>query len=869
MLASQSVSKVVVLAPNTAIQGQWVRSATQSDVDSDVERDLEATLTALTYQAVATFDADAEDEAEDRDDAPLMDRLHANGRALVSAMREAGPLLLVLDECHHLLEVWGRLLAEILAELPQARVLGLTATPPDALTSDEAELVAGLFGAVVFETSIPAVVKEGDLAPFAELVWLTEPTATEQDWLRQSAERFTELTTDLIAPDFGSIGLLTWLELRLGTAVGARSVSWSELSRAEPELCRAALRMHHAGLLGLPVGASVREEHRVPPNAEDWVALIDDWISGHLRPSTDPADHAVLERIRTALPSVGYTLTRRGVRAGRTPVDRVLARSEAKTYAAAAIARTERLALGSDLRLLVLCDHEFASATLPADLDGVISAQAGSARTALATLQADPETRDVLLVTGASVAASPEILTSLIEHVRMSAPDLAAELAVTTDEGVTLLTGPPRWSSRTWTPHVTSFFEDGGVGILVGTRGLLGEGWDARRVTGVIDLTSVTTTTAVVQTRGRALRVDPSRPDKVALNWTVVCVAPAHPRGDNDWRRLVRKHTGFFGVDADGTVVDGVAHLDPAFSPYLPPPAQEYGAVNARMMLRAEHRAEIAARWRVGEPYVDQVSHTVRVRAGSAGRLGDTAAPAEVVVRADRLDVRAVPPRPAAHAPALLGLAGVAGGATGWALTSAAAGAAVVLAGGVGAWAARRWSDVALGRQLVAAASRPPSLTQLASAVAEALHATGLVEVGADGVRVEFESTGEYRARLAGVDERDSALFATALEEVLAPLFSPRYVVPRRIVVERDRSRRELIRIGRDRQLAADGVVWHAMPSALSRRPHADAFATAWDHWIGGGAAVYTGSPEGAGVLAAQRGSDPFDVTTVVRREWS
>ena len=143
------------------------------------------------------------------------------------------------------------------------------------------------------------------------------------------------------------------------------------------------------------------------------------------------------------------------------------------------------------------------------------------------------------------------------------------------------------WTSRTWVRHVTSFFEAGGTHVLVGTRGLLGEGWDARRITGLVDLTAVTTTTAVVQTRGRALRTDPLRPDKVALNWSVTCVADDHPRGDNDWRRLVRKHAGYFGVDEQGEVVDGVAHLDEAFSPFAPP---------AGGRLRRDQRPDAAAR---------------------------------------------------------------------------------------------------------------------------------------------------------------------------------------------------------------------------------------------------------------------------------
>ena len=48
----------------------------------------------------------------------------------------------------------------------------------------------------------------------------------------------------------------------------------------------------------------------------------------------------------------------------------------------------------------------------------------------------------------------------------------------------------------------------------------------------------------------------------------------------------------------------------------------------------------------------------------------------------------------------------------------------------------------------------------------------------------------------------------------------------------------------------------------------AQTFARSWDHWVGGGQAVYTGSPEGEGVLVTNRGSDPFAVTTVMRTQW-
>lgn len=162
--------------------------------------------------------------------------------------------------------------------------------------------------------------------------------------------------------------------------------------------------------------------------------------------------------------------------------------------------------------------------------------------------------------------------------------------------------------------------------MLVGTRGLLGEGWDARGLNALVDMTTATTISAVVQTRGRALRTDPHWPAKVALTWSVVCAAEDHPRGDADWQRFVRKHEGYFGVDELGEIASGVAHVDGAFSPYTPPGVADFDRLNAAMLVRAERRFAIADRWRVGEPYEDRLIHTLRVRGSGAARPLVTAA---------------------------------------------------------------------------------------------------------------------------------------------------------------------------------------------------------------------------------------------------
>ena len=825
----------VVLGPNTAIQGQWLRGWEElTGEPAGGTRELDRPFTALTYQSLATFEPDDEVDEDGAESPVLLDRLHPNGRALVERLKTVGDLTLVLDECHHLLEVWGRLLAEVLDQLPDAFVLGLTATPPEALTREQKALVDELFGDSVFSVSIPAVVREGDLAPFAELAWLTTPTATENDWLAAQGERFAELTTALGDPAYGSTPFFAWLDRRF------------EQGGESSEAYDAALRMVHAGLMQLPDGARLSERHRHDPTADDWVLLLEGWTA-HLR--TTGEDEDILDRVKAVLPSVGYQLTRRGIRKGRSPVDRVLARSEAKVVALTEIVAAEHRNLGPRMRMLVLCDHEQATATLPADLDGVLSQEAGSARLALEHLDRTVPDLHPLLVTARTVAGSPETLKAL--HAYVATYD--SVLATRAEQGT--------WTSREWVPWVTRFFEEGHCHVLVGTRGLLGEGWDARSITGLVDLTTATTSTAVVQTRGRALRTDPYWPEKVALTWSVVCVTEDHPKGGNDWDRFVRKHAGFYGVDTEGEIVAGVAHVDADLSPYAPPPAATFDEVNARMLARSEQRDEIRGSWAVGAPYVDTLVHTVRILPSTPTETVIVPAPVvlhrhDLLVRDDRL----APWRP--HRGIAVGVV-LAMLAFLLDLTPAI----VIGVGLLTMLGIQTFVAVDRGRRLADDLARPPSIEQIAYAVADGLRSAGLSPVGADGVRVEIDTEGERRCSLEGVTPDVSAAFAASLDEVVSPMAAPRYVLPRWMLHEPiDNADGIKAALG---LLRPDGEVWHSVPTVLGTTGRrAQAFAAAWDYWVGGGPAIYTRSPEGEGVLVTHRGSDPFAVTTVLRTRW-
>ncbi|HEY0452075.1 helicase-related protein, partial [Actinophytocola sp.] len=560
----------------------------------------------------------------------------------------------------------------------------------------------------------------------------------------------------------------------------------------------------------------------------------------------------------------------------------------AKTHGAVEIISTEAASLGGRLRCLVLCDHERAGATLPARLRDVLDAEAGSAWLMLENLVADPRTSPLnpVLVTGRTVAAAEETARGLTEAVASAHPALTVEPA---GRGIARITGP--WTSRSWVAAVTSYFEEGRCQVLVGTRALLGEGWDARGVNALIDLTTSTTPTSVVQTRGRAVRLDPAWPEKAANTWTVVCVTDRHPKGAADWNRFVRKHDGYLVATPDGEIVSGVAHVDAAFSPYAPPAVEALDAINASMLARAEDRAATRAAWRLGTPFRDELVHTLRIRPARTERAPvpdagvpptpPPAVPAESCATPTPSWWSGGPADPVetfwVASVSILLLCGFTGfglaGAGRWpSAVPELAGAVIALLGVIGVgWGVTVRLPQSRAARILDTVAPEPSVTRFAYAVADALAACGLSRRGAEGVRVRTEPDGGYRFSLTDVDTAASERFALALDEVLSPVTTPRYLVPRYVVRPETGTgaRHTRARAWLRGEARADGVVYHAVPTVFGQnRQRTTAFVTAWNRWVSGGSAVYAGSAEGAGVMATHRGADPFAATTVLRVAW-
>jgi superfamily II DNA or RNA helicase len=902
--------RTLVLSPNTAVQAQWLAAwaafaadGEEHPVPGSADRSLQTPVTVLTYQTLSVWDRTADDQDETDDSSPataarrraavrgdagadLLSLLHPNGRALVERASSMGPWTLVLDECHHLLATWGALCRGLVEALgDDTWVVGLTATPPTEMTARQRDLHDDLFGDCDFAVPTAAVVKDGELAPFQELVYVTTPTDDEDAWIAGERARFADLQVELVAEPTGTLPFAEWLRVRVverRLADAGAQLSWRELEAEEPELARAALRLVGTGLIPLPDGARLREEHRVPADAQDWAVLLDAYAREHLVPSGDPADARLLSAIRAVLPGLGYTLTIRGLRTTTSPVDRVCALSASKAAAAAHLLDVERSVLGDDLRAVVLCDVEHRPPTAPSRLSDALEPQAGSARTAFSTL-ALSDLGSVLhpvLVTGRTVAMRREDVAAFRAFPAVRAAGLTDRLVAEPLDGVrsvVRLDAGSGWTPRVWTALVTAWLVDGGTQCVVATRGLLGEGWDCPPLNVVVDLSSAATATSVSQVRGRSLRLDPARPDKVADNWTVVCVADEHPRGDADHLRSARKHEHHLAPAPSGEIESGIGHCDEVLSPYAAPAWDERAAVNARALSRAADRAAARRAWAVGEDYRGVELTTVQLRpARTLGLPSGVVRPGVLAARhvlgtdepdapvPRRLKPSRLWPVPFAGTAIATGAglsqsveaAAVAGGAT-----------AVVLSGGVAAYRYRA--------QLVALRTAPSdgqtaSLRQLAAAVADALHASSLVSADSSALRVQGGAGGWVTCTL-DAPAAESALFATCLDELLAPLAEPRWLVSRLVLPTPTdaASRRRVARAAAFSRPVEASVAWHAVPAELGRnKARVALFETAWWRHVGPGRLVRGTEPEGQALLELLRGADPFALTSRLRTVW-
>lgn len=159
------------------------------------------------------------------------------------------------------------------------------------------------------------------------------------------------------------------------------------------------------------------------------------------------------------------------------------------------------------------------------------------------------------------------------------------------------------WKTGIFTLFFTEMFEKSLIRCLIGPRSILGEGWDSVKLNTLVDLTSVSAYQTVIQTKGRAYRIDEKNLSKLSNIWDVAVVDPEIPCGLSDFFNIVRKHKHFYALSEDGIIEKGIGHTYPSMQEDIIELCYRIKSFNEEMKKKAHERHRYLELWKIGQKY--------------------------------------------------------------------------------------------------------------------------------------------------------------------------------------------------------------------------------------------------------------------------
>jgi len=834
----------LVLAPTITIRDQWVDRLVDLFLPPDsgrpawVSTELRspAFLTVATYQALHALCSGEREEQEEPIEAEENgdSKNHVfeppnNGSDANRVVQERVPLpeafaqakfgTLVLDEAHHLRSEWWKTLTCVAGQLDNPTIVALTATPPYDVSPFEWQRYEELCGPVDAEVSVPELVLEGDLCPHQDYVYFSTPTEKEQKVISDFRTAVGSFVERLRSNEGFKDAILThpWI---------ATPDEHTEEILEDPEyLSSMVVFLHAAGWeIPHPVLKTLGLSHKQVPTLElEWLEVL---LSHCLYSDVErfQSSEQILKLLRRELLEIG-AIERRRVKL-RDPSDhlKLLTTSITKLKSIEEIVRLESASQCAELRCVILTDF-IRKAEMPKSKDelavcediGIVPIFEYLRRAAL------PDIR--LGVLSGSLVIIPNSAELIL---RQAATGLGIEPR---DLSISPLSHDPDYSSveirgeyyRGSVRLITSVFQQGGITVLVGTKSLLGEGWDAPCINTLVLASFVGSFVLSNQMRGRSIRVDSAQPQKTANIWHLVCVEPGLFGPGDDYELLVRRCSAFAGVNSAAPVIEnGTERLGFGHPPFS---RDQIAQINTQTCNRALDRAGLRQQWQdaLGAGSIKQMTDGLKAPDESLPRgfvLTNTIA--ALLIQAAYI---------------IVAILEYFGRMLGRVRTTQDFWTFAALLLGIAAIVGLPWSLIALWR-FIRHGTPERSIKQIGRAVLEALEYEGCIDQHAGVFRVCADRNGDGTVFcwIGGGTGKEQATFLRALREILSPIDNPRYLL----------ARRKIWRVFRED--------YFAVPDALARKKEvAEIFTQRWKRLVGPVELVYTRTPEGRKVLLRAR----------------
>lgn len=591
----------LIFAPTIAIRNQWIQRFCELFLQTDktpdwISRDIKNPkfLTVSTYQGLhaacsGAIETDEELNEEESGVSNLKKSTREKTNKIIKALKAQNIGTIVVDEAHHLKNAWWQSLSKIKKALDPT-IVGLTATPPYDVSYAEWQRYIELNGPVDTEISVPELVVEGDLCPHQDYIFFSRPTDDEANKISEYRHRIDVLFNEIKADQT----LIQALERHPIYQTPDKELDWIYTN----------LEYYSATLIFLnSVGKQISTGHleiigdkkfTIPKLNYEWIEIL---LTFYLY--KDPENFKQLEDHREKLINKlkrGGAIERRAVnfRHNRR-INNSLSSSTGKLESIDKIVNFEHDHLKKDLRMVILTDYirkEFLIQEPKNDLElnkiGVLPIFEKLRRTNNLKIK-------IGILTGSLVVIPVSALNTFKEIAKKQNIDNVTTTPLKFDSTYLIVNSNDKLKHDI-VNIITQVFQYGQIEVLIGTKSLLGEGWDAPSINSLILASFVGSYVLSNQMRGRAIRTERKNIDKTGNIWHIVCVDPTADDGGDDIQLLKRRFKAFVGVSVreEVSIENGIGRLD---IPDQMSTEQEINNINNRILNSAANRDQLKVKW--------------------------------------------------------------------------------------------------------------------------------------------------------------------------------------------------------------------------------------------------------------------------------
>lgn len=603
-------SPALILSPSVTIRNQWGDRIKEgfldpnANVDDYVSYSLKEPklFTSVTYQGLhAAFNRLLDDEEDEDELIEKKSVVNYSDFDLIKTLLNNKITTICLDEAHHLRNEWHDALTNLIQKLgTKLHIISLTATPPYDSSPAQWQKYMNLCGPIDDEIFVPELIAKKNLCPHQDYIYFNYPSSEEKQDLKEYKQRAGIKTKEILKSKY----LAHIIKEFLKNFLDPKYNIFEDIEYYITLVNVAKSLKYH-----IPSKCKKLVKERPFLNKYDIEHLerLLEYIIDH--PDRFGVENS--SYIKNTLSEAKLIEKKKVNLEDNTMLKKALLSSIGKLRSIADIAKFESDQLQKKLRLLILTDY------IRTNLIDIIGSN--ESNTIIGAVPIFEEVRrsvsndvNIALLTGSLLIVPNAILDAMdLEATNMHTSYTKKKLPHVDYSIINF-----KSSNRTKVNIMTKLFEKGHIQIMIGTKALLGEGWDSPSINTLILASFVGSFMLSNQMRGRAIRVDKNDPNKVASIWHLATIEPkfldVEPVLDKQQKRdseidekttikshdfdtLSRRFKSFLGpVYTKYSVESGIERIDIIEPPYG---EKEFNKINNEMLKFAKDRDFVRKQW--------------------------------------------------------------------------------------------------------------------------------------------------------------------------------------------------------------------------------------------------------------------------------